>query len=71
MLARAENGGNEWQNMPTEQGEQSVLNDGQIMELTDLILKIEDHYKSPQDIEWAFEKGTFCITQSRPITTLS
>jgi len=70
MLARAESGGNEWQNIPIKQGGQSVLNDDQIMELADLILKIEDHYKSPQDIEWAFEKGTFHITQSRPITTL-
>ena len=27
-------------------------------------------YKKPQDIEWAYAKGKFYITQSRPITTL-
>ena len=69
-LARAKTGGNEWQDIPQENGEKSVLDDKQIMELSDLILKIEKHYKSPQDIEWAFEEGRFYITQSRPITTL-
>lgn len=70
MLARAKTGGNEWQNIPKEQGEKSVLDDEKIMKLTDLILKIENHYNFPQDIEWAFEKGRFYIIQSRPITTL-
>jgi pyruvate,water dikinase len=70
MLVRAKNGGNEWQDIPKEKGEKAVFDDEQIMKLTDLILKIENHYKSPQDIEWAFEKEEFYITQSRPITTL-
>ncbi len=47
-----------------------VLNDAQILELSELILKIEGHYGFPCDIEWAFEKDKFYITQSRPITTL-
>jgi hypothetical protein len=33
--------------------------------------QVEDHYKSPQDIEWAVEKGQVFLLQSRPITTLS
>ena len=70
MLIRAETHGNEWQSIPKEQGEKSVLNDDEITELSNLVLEIENHYKSPQDIEWAFEKGKFFITQSRPITTL-
>ena len=71
MLARAKTGGNEWQDILKEQGEKSVLSDAQIMELAELILKVESHYKSPQDIEWAFEGNKFYITQSRPITTLT
>ena len=47
-----------------------VLNEDQILELTGLILKIENHYGFPCDIEWAYEKGKFYILQSRPITTL-
>jgi pyruvate,water dikinase len=42
----------------------------QIIELAKVCLAIEQHYKFPCDIEWAYEKGKFYITQSRPITTL-
>jgi pyruvate,water dikinase len=42
----------------------------QIIELAKVCLAIEKHYKFPCDIEWAYEKGKFYITQSRPITTL-
>jgi phosphoenolpyruvate synthase/pyruvate phosphate dikinase len=59
-----------WKEIPQEQGEKQALNDEQILELSQLILKIEEHYGFPCDIEWAFEKEKFYITQSRPITTL-
>ncbi|MBI4049539.1 MAG: PEP/pyruvate-binding domain-containing protein [Candidatus Doudnabacteria bacterium] len=42
----------------------------QIVEIAKICKKIEAHYKHPQDIEWAYYKGRFYITQSRPITTL-
>ncbi len=47
------------------------LSDRQIVELAKIGRKIHDHYYFPQDIEWAFERGKFYITQSRPITTLN
>jgi len=47
-----------------------VLSDSEILELSGLILKIENHFSFPCDIEWAAEKDKFYITQSRPITTL-
>jgi len=40
----------------------------QIIELAKLCRKIEKHYGSCQDIEWAREKNKFYILQSRPIT---
>ncbi len=46
------------------------LSDEKIIELAKICQKIEEHYKWPQDIEWAFEKGKIYIVQSRPITTL-
>ncbi len=46
------------------------LSDAQILELSELILKIENHYGFPCDIEWAWANEQFYITQSRPITTL-
>ncbi len=46
------------------------LSGKQIIKLAKLCQKIEDHYKFPQDIEFAIEKNKIYITQSRPITTL-
>ncbi len=53
-----------------EKGGRQKLSDAQILELSELILKIEQHCGFPCDIEWALAEGTFYITQSRPITTL-
>ncbi len=53
----------------SNQGKQKLTGQ-QIIELAQICRKIERHYKSPQDIEWAYAKGKFYITQSRPITTL-
>lgn len=50
--------------------EKQKLTDAQILKLAIVCDSIEKHYKKPQDIEWAFEKGKFYIVQSRPITTL-
>ncbi|GEM_PF-94993 len=68
-LFRAENGGNIWKPLG-EQGKEQVLKEREILELSKLIIKIEQHYGFPVDVEWAREKAKFYITQSRPITTL-
>lgn len=65
------NEGNEWRGIPKEERGTQKLNDKEILELSELVLKIENHYGFPCDIEWAREGGQFYITQSRPITTLS
>ena len=70
IYRKLKEGGNEWQNIPPEKGEKQKLTDDQILELSELIIRIENHYGFPQDIEWAFENNKFYITQSRPITTL-
>ena len=70
-LVKGKTGGIEWQNIPKEKGEKQVLTNEEILELSELILKIESHYGFPVDVEWALEKDNFYITQSRPITTLS
>ncbi|HEY0010698.1 MAG TPA: PEP/pyruvate-binding domain-containing protein [Candidatus Paceibacterota bacterium] len=70
-IYRAEEGGNEWRDIPEPKASSQVLSDEQILELSELVIRIETHYGFPCDIEWAYEKGSFYITQSRPITTLS
>lgn len=52
------------------QTQKSILSDKEILELSELVLKIEKHFGFPCDIEWAFEKDNIFIVQSRPITTL-
>lgn len=64
-------GGNRWKNIPKNEAKEQCLSDKQIIELSKLIVKIENHYNFPCDIEWAMENGKFYIVQSRPITTLA
>ncbi|OHA88370.1 MAG: hypothetical protein A2653_02260 [Candidatus Zambryskibacteria bacterium RIFCSPHIGHO2_01_FULL_43_25] len=69
-LYKSRSGENEWKEIYKPQASSQVLKESQILELADLIVKIENHYGFPCDIEWAYENGKFYITQSRPITTL-
>lgn len=63
-------GGNIEKRVPKSKQEKQKLSDMQILKLAKICQKIEKHYKTPQDIEWALNKGRFYILQSRPITTL-
>ena len=46
------------------------LEDEYVVKLAQIGKQLEDHYKKPQDIEWAMYKKTLYIVQTRPITTL-
>ncbi len=48
-----------------------LLPQAQITELTSMGLMIEQHFGSPQDIEWAVAAGKIYILQSRPITNIN
>ncbi|MFC1860037.1 phosphoenolpyruvate synthase [Chloroflexota bacterium] len=54
---------------PEEQSRQKVT-DTEIIALAKIGKKLEDHYKWPQDVEWATENGEIYIVQTRPITTI-
>lgn len=71
IMLTYQNGKHQKISVPHDLQGKPVLNDYQITELTTLGKTIEDHYQSPQDIEWAIEEGKISIVQSRPITTLS
>ena len=48
-----------------------VLSDDEVLAVAGLGRRIEEHYGSPQDTEWAFDPdGELWMLQSRPITTL-
>jgi pyruvate, water dikinase len=62
--------GVKWKNIPVKMQDKQKLSGKEIIELAGICDNIEKHYKFPCDIEWAYSKGKFYITQSRPITTL-
>lgn len=69
-LFRSASGGNKWQAIKEPKASSQVLTKEQILELAATVLRIENHYGFPCDIEWAFADKNFYIVQSRPITTL-
>ncbi|MFH1276450.1 MAG: PEP/pyruvate-binding domain-containing protein [Candidatus Woesearchaeota archaeon] len=69
-LFRNEKGENEEQEIPKSQQERQVIDQVIVKELARLGTKLEEHYKKPQDIEWAVEKNEIFIVQTRAITTL-
>lgn len=56
---------------PLEQRIRFCLTEKQATQLFQLGQKIEQHYGTPQDIEWAISGGKLYLLQARPITTLS
>ncbi len=53
-----------------EKSKSLVLKESEIISLAELAQKLEDHYKKPQDIEFAIENNEIYIVQTRPITTI-
>lgn len=58
------------QSVPAAERSKQKMSEQDIRDLATLAQRIEKHYGFPCDIEWAFEKETLYILQSRPITTL-
>lgn len=58
------------QELPFEKANSASLSDEDISELARLGKQIEDHYGNPQDIEWAIQKGSMYILQTRPVTAI-
>ena len=56
--------------LSSERANMQVLKTHEIKKLGEVALKLEDHYKKPQDIEFAIEGEEIFIVQTRPITTL-
>jgi pyruvate,water dikinase len=53
-----------------ERAARPTLDDEQLARLARIGRDIEDHFGSPQDIEWAYADGCFWVLQARPITNL-
>ena len=53
-----------------ERRDSRVLSDDEIESLVTLGERVEAHYETPQDVEWAIYDGEIYMLQSRPITTI-
>lgn len=69
-MLRFENGRNAELPVPEGRRDESCLTDEQIIQLSEMIVKIEQFYGKPQDVEWALGNNRFYVVQSRPITTI-
>lgn len=71
MLVCSDKGGIEAINVPDETNGIPCLTDDQIKALYNQAMLLENHYGSPQDIEWAVDqKDQIYILQSRPLKML-
>ncbi|MEK6817759.1 MAG: phosphoenolpyruvate synthase, partial [Nanoarchaeota archaeon] len=69
-MTRNSSGENITIKLKEEKSKEQVLTTYEIKMLAEYALKLEDHYKKPQDIEFAVEDSKIFIVQTRPITTL-
>lgn len=68
-IIRDEKGRNKNVDLSEKEANEQVLTDKDIQQIAGLGMKIEQHYGSPQDTEWAIEGNHVYMLQSRPITT--
>ncbi|MFH1896465.1 MAG: phosphoenolpyruvate synthase [bacterium] len=54
-----------------EAGKAQKIEDKHLLALAQYAIKLENHYKKPQDIEWAYDNNRVYIVQTRPVTTFA
>lgn len=69
-ITRNASGGQEIVKLREEKSMQQVLKEYEIKKLAETSLKLEAHYKKPQDIEFAIEGEDIFIVQTRAVTTI-
>jgi len=69
-MTRNSSGENITIKLKEEKSKEQVLTNHEVKILAEYGLKLEEHYKKPQDIEFAIEEDKIFIVQTRPITTL-
>jgi pyruvate,water dikinase len=63
-------GGTLTRELSAEEAERPVLSEEEVRQVAELGVRIEAHYGTPQDTEWAIDsEGEVWMLQSRPVTT--
>jgi len=68
-ITRDSGGGQKTVKLSEEKSRQQVLKEYEIKKLAEISLKLEEHYKKPQDIEFGIEGEGIYILQTRAVTT--
>ena len=69
-IAPAAGGGVERRALQDGESGAPSLDDARVLELAELGERIESHFGTPQDVEWAYADGALYALQARPITSL-
>ncbi|MEM2265869.1 MAG: phosphoenolpyruvate synthase [Candidatus Hadarchaeales archaeon] len=68
MAVVSPDGGLRKREVPEGMAEGECLTEEELKQLWELALKLENHYRTPQDFEWASENGRVFLLQTRPVT---
>ncbi|MEK6819309.1 MAG: putative PEP-binding protein [Nanoarchaeota archaeon] len=68
-IIKNSHGKNETITLSEDKAEERVLDNYEIKRLAQYAKQLEEHYKKPQDIEFAVDSSGIYIVQSRPVTT--
>jgi pyruvate,water dikinase len=67
-LSSLETGGTRLEEVPENEKEQASIDEATVRTLADYGLMLQEHFKCPQDVEWAVDQnGKLIILQSRPL----
>ena len=70
MCVRGDDGQTVDRSVPEDKRDRQVLSEDEIHRLVEMGERVESHYGTPQDVEWAIRDGEVYLLQSRPITTI-
>ena len=70
VIEPADGGGTVRRQLSAQESMRPVLDDAEVRQLAEIAVRIERHYGTPQDTEWAFDAdGKVWMLQSRPVTS--
>ncbi len=71
-MVNQKGGGIDLESMPDSEKELPAIDEDTVFQLREYGLKLEEYFKSPQDVEWAVDKkGKLFILQSRPLNIIN
>ena len=70
-IVRGPDGADRTEALEPERADARVLSDDEAVDVARLALRVQQHFGTPQDVEWVLDGRRLWLVQARPITTLS